>query len=118
MPATKRKPRSNPAPTRALQFPSVSTRLPSHRASLDYNSLGIAFDDPAGDCAMDLATFFGPEAITRITNSGQIIFHSTGDSGVGTVDQENVAEAMSRDINNLNHELGPSFMVHLGDVLY
>jgi hypothetical protein len=67
---------------------------------------------------MDLQTFFGPEAITTIKNSGKIIFHAMGDSGVNDIDQENVAEAMARDINDTNHELGPSFMIHLGDVIY
>jgi predicted phosphodiesterase len=105
-------------PARKLQFPSVSTHLPSHRASQDYNALGIAFDDPAGDCVMDLATFFGAQAISRITNSGQIIFHSMGDSGVKSAEQEAVAEVMAADIDNADHQLGPSFMVHLGDVLY
>ncbi|HWX20685.1 MAG TPA: metallophosphoesterase [Candidatus Binatia bacterium] len=67
---------------------------------------------------MDLLTFFGAPAIQRVVASGQLIFHAVGDTGVGTIEQENVAAAMARDINNVNHELGPSFMVHLGDVLY
>jgi predicted phosphodiesterase len=106
-----------PAPHK-LQFPSVRTRLPSYRASQNYDSLGIAFEDPAGDGTMDLTTFFGAAAIKRIVSSGQIVFHAMGDSGVGTADQQDVAEAMARDINNTSHELGPSFMVHLGDVMY
>jgi predicted phosphodiesterase len=67
---------------------------------------------------MDLATFFGAAPIAKITASGQIIFHFMGDSGVGTIEQENVAEAMARDIDDAAHELGPSFMVHAGDVIY
>ncbi|HZQ46776.1 MAG TPA: metallophosphoesterase [Verrucomicrobiae bacterium] len=101
-----------------MQFPTVSTRFPSNLPNQAYGSEGIPFPDPAGDCTMDLATFFGPAAIAKIVGSGQIIFHSMGDSGVGTAEQETVAEAMARDINDLNHEQGPSFMVHLGDVIY
>jgi predicted phosphodiesterase len=115
-------PTSKPATTGAsepvLKFPSVSTRWPSRRASPDYNREGIPFPNPTGDCIMDLQMFFGAPAIDRIVQSGQLIFHSLGDSGVGTPDQEAVAEAMASDINEINHELGPSFMVHLGDVMY
>jgi len=106
------------APRGGLGFPSVTTRAPATQASQNYDSLGIPFQAPGGDCTMDLETFFGAGAIGRITASGQIVFHLMGDSGVGTVGQENVAEAMARDINDANHELGPSFLVHVGDVIY
>jgi len=105
-----------PAPLPPLQFPSVIARQPE--AGVHYDSLGIPFQDPVGDCTMDLQTFFGAPAIAKIVGTGQIIFHSMGDSGVGHSEQEIVAEAMASDINNANHELGPSFMVHLGDVIY
>jgi predicted phosphodiesterase len=101
----------------SLQFPSVSTRL-RDRASQDYDSEGIPFQDPAGTCTMNLQTFFGAQAIATIKNHGQIMFHVMGDSGVGTAEQEGVANAMASDINDADHELGPSFMVHLGDVIY
>jgi predicted phosphodiesterase len=113
-------PKLIPSPTSkaALHFPTVRTRLPSRPAPQDYNREGIPFDQPAGDCIMNLQTFMGAPAVQKLIASGQIIFHSVGDSGVGTIEQEEVAEAMAGDINNVNHELGPSFMVHLGDVLY
>ena len=95
-----------------LHFPSVRTQLLFGRASTNYDAEGIPFNAPAGDCVMDLQTFFGPKAISTITKSGQIIFHSIGDSDVGTEEQE----ALARDVNNQNHELGASFMVRLGDV--
>jgi hypothetical protein len=106
------------SPGSALHFPSISTRLASGRPSRNYDSLGIAFQDPSGPCTMDLQTFVGAAAAGRISGSGQTIFHMMGDSGVGTADQQAVADAMARDINDANHELGPSFMVHLGDVIY
>jgi predicted phosphodiesterase len=119
-PRAKSAPKLIPAPASraALRFPTVRTRLPSRPAPKDYNQEGIPFNAPAGDCTMDLQTFFGASAIQRITNSGQLIFHAVGDTGVGTLEQESVAGVMASDINNVNHELGPSFMLHLGDVLY
>src|SRR5665213_1620589 len=101
-----------------LQFPSVSTRLSSYQAKSDYDSLGLPFKATKRNGTMDLQTFFGAGPIQQIVASGQIIFHLMGDSGVGTAEQEAVADAMASDINNVNHELGPSFMVHLGDVIY
>ena len=111
-----------PSATRAnkktLAFPSVTTRLPSGRPSADYDKLGIAFPDPSGDGTMDLAQFFGAPAIAEIEKTGRIQFHAVGDTGVGTASQEAVADAMAGDINNTDHAQGPSFMVHLGDVMY
>src|ERR1035441_7550204 len=119
-PPAKPAPKLLPGPTSraTLHFPSVRTRLPSRPSPADYNQEGIPFNPPAGDCIMDLQTFFGAPAIQRVVNSGQIIFHAVGDTGVGTLEQESVAQALAGDINNVNHELGPSFMVHLGDVIY
>lgn len=99
-----------------MKFPSVHARQP--QSSANYDTLGLAFKNPTGNCVMSLATFMGAPAISTIKGAGQIIFHVMGDSGVGTAAQASVAEAMAGDINNTNHELGPSFMVHLGDVMY
>jgi predicted phosphodiesterase len=107
-----------PPRTPALTFPSVSTRRRSGRATDDYDSAGLPFDSPSGDLVMDLEQFFGKDAIDRIDKSGQIIFHVMGDSGTGSKEQEAVAEAMARDVDQTNHEAGPSFMVHVGDVMY
>lgn len=102
----------------ALTFPSVSTHLASGRSNNTYDQLGVPFKFPTGSGIMDLQNFFGAAATGQVTGSGQIIFHMMGDSGVGPSNQEEVANAMALDINNTNHELGPSFMVHLGDVMY
>ncbi|HEY3862431.1 MAG TPA: metallophosphoesterase [Verrucomicrobiae bacterium] len=106
------------APKPALKFPSVTTRLPAAQAGASYNNKGIPFPYPAGSCVMNLQDFFGQAAINTITASGKLIFHSMGDSGVGGAAQEAVAEALALDINNQNHELGASFLLHLGDVMY
>jgi hypothetical protein len=99
-----------------LGFPSVTTRPPA--ASASSKNQVYPFKDSAGDGTMNLQTFFGADAINRIVASGQIIFHAVGDTGVGTTAQEQVASAMALDIDNTNHEMGPSFMVNLGDVMY
>ncbi|HTV47786.1 MAG TPA: metallophosphoesterase [Phycisphaerae bacterium] len=112
-------PETTPTPANAhLKFPSVSTHLASRRSSNDYQGLGLPFPHPSTDCIMDLTYYFGPEAVNKIVSSGKFIFHMTGDTGVGSNEQKNVAEAMARDINNTNHELGPSCLILLGDIIY
>jgi len=114
----KAKPSANTPQKKAkLKFPSVSTR-PTKDNSAPYDSQGIPFTFPSGNCVMNLATYFGPQPIASIQNHGEISFHAMGDSGVGHTEQEQVANAMAADIDESNHPLGPSFMVHLGDVIY
>ena len=105
---------SKPTPT----FPSVTTRSAHRRPKHANKNEVLPFDEPAGDAKMTLQSFLGDAAIGRINSFGKIIFHSIGDSGVNTAAQESVARAMSRDIVNQNHEQGPSFMLHLGDIIY
>lgn len=112
----KQKPTKVPERKPALTFPSIHARRP--QTSANYNTLGLAFQDTTGTGVMDLTTFMGAAATATINQAGQIIFHMMGDSGVNSAAQAQVAEAMAGDINNTNHELGPSFMVHLGDVIY
>src|ERR1700678_669615 len=97
--ANQKKIGKGPAPKRP-QFPSVSTHLPAAQVAQNYNSLGIPFTAPAGTCVMNLATFFGTPAINTITASGKAIFHTLGDTGVQSAEQEAVANAMAADINN------------------
>jgi predicted phosphodiesterase len=105
---------SRPTPS----FPTVATRS-AHRGPKHANKDEVlAFKASEGDAKMALADFFGDAAIKKINSFGKIIFHAMGDSGVNTAEQESVARAMSRDINNQDHEQGPSFMLHLGDIIY
>jgi predicted phosphodiesterase len=107
-------PVSQPTPT----FPSVSTRSPSRQPENANEAELLPFKEPVGDAKITLQSFFGDSAIKNIQSHGEIIFHAVGDSGVGTSEQESVARAMARDVNNEHHELGPSFLLHLGDIIY
>jgi Calcineurin-like phosphoesterase len=111
------KPKSKPAQRPTFGFPAVNTRLTTTPGQLG-NDQVYPFKDPTGNATMNLQDFFGASAISAIVNSGQIIFHSVGDTGVGMGNQEAVAQAMASDVNHQNPEQGPSFLVHLGDVMY
>jgi acid phosphatase type 7 len=60
------------------------------------------------------------EAMATINTSGQMVFHSVGDTGgVNTPSQiENVASYMKKDFASSNIATHPSFFYHLGDVVY
>lgn len=46
---------------------------------------------------------------------GSLQFHSTGDTGRGAnTEQQDVAEAMARDIDHKHPEKSPAFLFHLG----
>jgi hypothetical protein len=64
---------------------------------------------------MDLANVIGAATVQKIQSSGQIVFHTCGDSG-GIEHPEYqfaVADAMADDLSN-----GAAFWYHLGDVVY
>lgn len=70
---------------------------------------------PRSTAPMDLASVIGAAAAGKITSSGQIVFHTVGDTG-GIHKPEfqfAVADAMAADTKN-----GASFWFHLGDVVY
>lgn len=68
---------------------------------------------------MDLAEIIGNGGSAAVQNSGKIIFHAFGDSGnPGTDNQEMVSDAMTADYDTTNPEASPSFLLHLGDVIY
>jgi hypothetical protein len=62
----------------------------------------------------------GAAKIAAIQKAGQIVFHSVGDTGsvVGPVTQSLVADKMVTDFNEANLADVPSFLFHLGDVVY
>ena len=62
----------------------------------------------------------GAAKIQAIQQSGQIVFHSVGDTGsvVGPATQSLVADKMVTDFNEANAADVPSFFFHLGDVVY
>ncbi|MBV9250115.1 MAG: metallophosphoesterase, partial [Acetobacteraceae bacterium] len=59
-------------------------------------------------------------AIQSITQSGQIVFHALGDTGStrGPRTQNLVADKMVSDFSDHDPKQKPSFMFHLGDVIY
>lgn len=62
----------------------------------------------------------GAAKVQAIQQSGQIVFHSVGDTGsvVGPATQSLVADKMVTDFNETNAADVPSFFFHLGDVVY
>jgi len=60
------------------------------------------------------------DQIRRITSSGNMVFHTVGDTGGvnETTDIENVASAMEKDFSPATPEANPAFFYHLGDVVY
>jgi hypothetical protein len=68
---------------------------------------------------MDLAELIGQEQVDSIKNSGQIVFHTVGDTGFGrSEDLQQVAEIMTMDYLRPNPADHPAFFLHLGDVIY
>jgi hypothetical protein len=62
----------------------------------------------------------GAAKVAAIQQAGQIVFHSVGDTGsvVGPATQSLVADKMVTDFNEANLADVPSFLFHLGDVVY
>jgi hypothetical protein len=68
---------------------------------------------------MDLAEVIGLNAVTNIQQSGQIVFHTVGDTGAGMhEDLGQVVNVMSMDFHRPNPADHPAFFLHLGDVIY
>jgi hypothetical protein len=83
----------------------------------------IPFPAPRGlpEPQLTLAAVLGsPAAITNITNAGQIVFHSVGDTGSvkGPTTQSLVADKMAADFDDPEVADRPVFFFHLGDVIY
>ena len=85
-----------------------------------------AVPTPAGGAAEPILTLAqvygssGPAKVQAIQQSGQIVFHSVGDTGsvVGPATQSLVADKMVTDFTEANAADVPSFFYHLGDVVY
>jgi len=99
-----------------------------------YNTLGdlqkkdvVAFDPSRGNPSdlYSLATAWGPhgaDEIKRITSQKQIVFHAIGDSGASAdnkrPDELAVTDAVTRDYHTSQGADVPSFLYHLGDLVY
>lgn len=76
-----------------------------------------------GEPVLDLANAYGPKGKTiegSIRRAGQIVFHVIGDTGntKGPKDEGLVAEKMIADFDDTQSRTVPSFMYHVGDVVY
>jgi Calcineurin-like phosphoesterase len=62
----------------------------------------------------------GNQIVSEIQQAGQIVFHALGDTGntKGPRDQGKVADKMVSDYNEGDSKAVPSFLYHLGDVVY
>jgi hypothetical protein len=62
----------------------------------------------------------GKRIVAQIEDAGQLVFHSTGDTGStrGPESQNQVADKLVADYNDVRPEEVPSFLYHLGDVVY
>ncbi len=88
-------------------------------------TLGVV-PQPAGNAVEPVLTLqqvygsAGASKVQAIQTSGQIVFHSVGDTGsiVGPATQSLVADKMVTDFTEANAADIPSFLYHLGDVVY
>lgn len=76
---------------------------------------------------MDLQDIWGKEVIQKIQKSGRIVFHSVGDTGASfnakteatkLKNEADVTDKMAEDYKESNPADVPSFLYHLGDVIY
>jgi len=101
-------------PTSRFRIPWVPGEHPKATKDNTYK-----FDPTQGNGVMTLADIVGKTAAAEIEATGQLQFHATGDTGKGPhTAQQDVAEAMTRDINPDKHHASPAFLFHLGDVIY
>ncbi len=62
----------------------------------------------------------GDDVVKRVTQTGQLVFHSIGDTGStrGPENQSLVADKMAADFEEEVSDNIPQFFFHLGDVIY
>ena len=94
--------------------------LDSQRGTLQPRPFPIAADTEPTLKLADTLGSKGADIETAITRAGQIVFHSLGDTGntKGPHDMELVADKMVSDYNDTDPTHIPSFLFHLGDVVY
>jgi len=69
----------------------------------------------------DLSSILGADAVAQIQASGNLVFHSAGDTGgiIRAEPQLAVSDAMAADLSGKTYASGlPAFFFHLGDVVY
>lgn len=79
----------------------------------------ITIPPTRGDGSIDLGDIITAQAVRDIQDYGSISFHAVGDTGRGAnTEQQDVAEAMVRDVDRSHHAASPAFLCHLGDIIY
>lgn len=73
---------------------------------------------PKRDPKLLLAALVPAGELAAIKAAGQIAFHATGDTGVATTAQHDIADAMAKEIDVAHPANGPTFFLNLGDVIY
>jgi len=72
-----------------------------------------------GKGVIELADVIGSDGAVEVQQLGEIRFHALGDTGVNHAEEaEKVAEEMATDYRPGAGSLNPSFLFHLGDVIY
>ena len=94
--------------------------LDSQRGTLQPRPFPIASEAEPRITLADALGKKGSDIENAITRAGQIVFHSVGDTGntKGPHDMELVADKMVSDYNETDPRAVPSFLYHLGDVVY
>jgi hypothetical protein len=78
--------------------------------------------DPNAPDFMNLEDVLGADVVQQIIESGQLVFHSVGDTGADKQfrikAEEDVTGTMAKDLQVANLTERPMFFYHLGDVVY
>jgi hypothetical protein len=97
----------------------VSGRSPAELAASQEKQLIAVPRLKRTPAVMDLAEVIGAAQVRDIQQSGQLVFHATGDTGNGKHDNlGQVAAVMAMDYHRPNPADHPAFFLHLGDVIY
>jgi hypothetical protein len=93
-------------------------RTPVHQPKAVPRFIPIPVPQPA-NCTLPLSAILSVEEVQAIQQAKKIVFHSVGDTGGinGTVAQDAVADSMESQYTSSGN-LAPSFLYHLGDVIY
>jgi len=111
--ARKRKSHRPPISGPKLQVQGASTPLPN------YPFQPLPPPNGPAPYRFDLSQLLTTADVQSITQAGEMVFHTVGDTGDYRGQQQNfVAAMMTADANGLPANRKPAFYYHLGDVIY
>jgi hypothetical protein len=120
-------PRPTPDPTQfEIQHPSDKAAYKQiDELNREHKLTSLPFPEPRGlpEPKLTLEAVLGSDgkqAVQKITQSGQLVFHAVGDTGNtrGPDPQNQVADKMVGDFDDPTEKERPQFFFHLGDVIY